>query len=299
MKKQLLFIFMAFSLPAFFLLSNSGGRAASSNQGNTGAPGDQSIGGQPFTCANANCHGVGSVGTIQTSTLLELLDQDGNDVSGDGYEPGQTYELRVTVDVLNGDPAGYGYQVVCLNAPEGEDGPDVPSWSDPADNVQVVTTTTTSRTYAEHKGVSASNVFSVQWTAPAAGSGAVTFYSCGNGVNGNGTSGGDGASCAALEVAEGMINSLGELTMGISEMQLFPNPVRKSARLQLQVVEAGDYAWRIVDLEGKVRLNGKEYLTSGMHQLDLPVRELPAGLYQLNIGRSGEGVGQSLKMVKM
>ncbi len=54
------------------------------------------------------------------------------------------------------------------------------------------------RTYAEHDNVSTPNIFNVVWTAPAAGTGNVT-YAAGNAVDKNGLNSGDGSSVTTLK----------------------------------------------------------------------------------------------------
>ena len=100
---------------------------------------------------------------------VDVLDDAGASVVANGYKPGVTYTVVTTVNVDAGSPSGFGFQLVSLNAPDGQDGPVVNSWSDPADNVQVSTVSSTGRSYAEHKGVSDDGTFNVKWTAPEAG----------------------------------------------------------------------------------------------------------------------------------
>ena len=161
-------------------MSNSGGRAAVANSGNTGAPGESTL------CAN--CHGGGS---YSPSMSLAVTDLGGSPVVA--YTPGETYNLTVTI-TASGTPAGYGFQMTSLqssNSPAG-------SFSNPSSNAQI-STISSGRTYVEHDGTSSSNTFTAQWTAPATNTGTVTMYANGNAVNGNGGTSGD-AGTPAIQV---------------------------------------------------------------------------------------------------
>ena len=182
MKIKLLLSLFGVTFLAFVFISSSGGRATSANSGNTGAPGETTV------CAN--CHSANafspsiSIGVFETGTTNAITE----------YTPGTTYDVQVTVAATSGTPAGYGFQIVALkntgNSP-------VNTWSMPASNVQIETISS-GRQYAEHNGVSTSNTFDMQWTAPAMGSGSVTLYSAGNAVNGGGSTAGDGADATSL-----------------------------------------------------------------------------------------------------
>jgi len=169
----------------FFMISSSGGRAGAANSGNTGAPGEPS--GQKC----GSCHIGGGFSPISESLLIT---NPGSSDPIDAYVPGQTYEVTLTVNA-SGSPAGYGFQMTSLDVSNTEAG----SWSSPATNVQIETASLVGgRTYVEHKGVGSSNVFRVNWTAPAAGAGLVSFYHAANGVNGNGATSGDNGSLGAV-----------------------------------------------------------------------------------------------------
>ena len=173
MNKKLLFQIIFVLCCAFVWMSSSEGRATDKDEGSTGAPGESS------TCASGYCHGSG--GAISVSLSMEVLDMNSNPVSQ--YEPGETYRIAVSINHIGGNsPSAFGFQLVAL---ADADNQSTESFSNPASNVQIATANSTGRTYAEHNGPSDTNVFMVDWTAPAAGTGSVTFYSAGNGVNGD------------------------------------------------------------------------------------------------------------------
>ena len=147
----------------------SGGVGAVSNQDRTGSPISSG------TCAN--CHSGGSFGVNVTLDVFDPV--SGSSVTS--YVPGSSYEVTFTV---NGTAPGYGFQSTVLNSSSTAGG----SLSNPSGG-QIVTIGGNS--YLEHQGGSVSGVFQATWTAPAAGSGTITFYATGLGVNGNGGTSGD------------------------------------------------------------------------------------------------------------
>ena len=188
----------------FIHLSNSGGRAASAGEASTGAPGDGNT-----LCST--CHFGGNFGT---SLEIQLLD-DGNLVTE--YVPGESYTVLAKVNTTTA-PVGYGLQLVSLiDATE----TDTDGLSNPSSNAQV--TPLGGRKYLEQKGLSGSESFSAEWTAPAVGSGSVTFYASGHAANGNGSSSGDHAGKTSFTVTESVSTNTNEdlLTFGI---QILPNP---------------------------------------------------------------------------
>jgi len=155
--------------------------------GRTGAPpGDNCTG----------CHG-GTPNTGPGSVKIEFP-------SGGSYTPGNTYKVRVTV----ADPAAnrWGFQIT---ARMGADK------LTKAGNFALDNATTTRFApgstpgeYVSHTlagtspGTSGSSTWEMSWTAPAAGSGQVTFYAAGNAANNSSTNQGDTIYTTSLAITE-------------------------------------------------------------------------------------------------
>jgi hypothetical protein len=269
---KLKFIYTLFVLLSATVIfwGSSGGRADSAQQGNTGAPGDASS-----TCMN--CH---NGGPLQVSLNINVLDASGSSIASTGYTPGETYDVEVSLDATAGTPAGYGFQLLALNGEEGENAPQATDWSNPESNVKISTVNSTGRVYAEHNGVQNNNVFRVSWTAPTEGP--VTFYSCGNGINGNGATSGDGAGCNTLTIQENQASST-TTPLALTELTLFPNPALSNLQLSL-FSEYNEPATVVVtDMTGKQQLLQNLNLTNGENLFELDVQPLPAGHYFLNV----------------
>ncbi|MCR9172101.1 MAG: T9SS type A sorting domain-containing protein [bacterium] len=154
----------------------SGGLASVQFQDRTGSPISSG------TCGN--CH---SGGTFGTSVTIEVKDAGNNVITS--YTPGTTYTVEYTINTTSGTPSGYGMQSVILNSSNGGAGTygtvnTANSQISPLNGVD----------YFEQQGAQAAGFFSVDWTAPNAGTGDVSIYSVGVAINGNGNTSGDQAS---------------------------------------------------------------------------------------------------------
>ncbi len=273
MKFKFIYTFFSISLLAFLFMSHSGGRADDQGKGNTAAPGDEMIGGNPRVCAS--CH-TGANTDIMMTQLIEVLDGTGAAITE--YVPGQTYRVKVTNEVVAGDPAGFGFQVLALKASLDIDGDDVAAFSNPANNVKIAIATSNGRQYAEHDGVSETNTFEVDWTAPATGTGAVSFYSCGNAVNDNNMNSGDASACTKIELAEGESSSTFEADGGV-KIFLFPNPVHEEMKVQLISDISAEFSMDIFDMQGRLMVSETISFMNGENNFSYNVKDLSKGTY--------------------
>ena len=261
MKKGLTFIRTALAfLSAFSLLSYSGGRAASGDEGNTGAPGDARNGATPITCQF--CHSAGAFGP--PTIKVELYDSIGT-TKLTTYRPGRVHTVRVTT-TATGTPVGYGFQLIDIkkttSAPVAGF---LQQGFQPAANVQIATTSTGSstpnRTYAEHRGVSTSPIFNVKWKAPAVGTGAVVFYTAGTAVNGNSGQTGDGSTSTNQEFLEGTTS-----TKDVSDnmrFEVFGSPNTEGVNLLLSSDRARLVTVQVSNLAGQIISSDKWDITTG------------------------------------
>jgi len=212
----------------FLVVGSSNGRATAENEGNTGAPGDASN-----TCIN--CH---NGGPIQVEIDLKMLNAANEEVVK--YIPEEEYTLRVEISGTSGSISGYGFQLVCLSD---IDNSGVVGWNNPGSNVKLAAAK--GRNYAEHNGISNTNVFEVGWKAPAVGKGDLTFYTCGNGVNKNGKTSGDGAAKTTLKVTEGDLSGLSDYYN--HAFKVYPNPFNDQI-----IIEGQPESIKIVNQQGQM-----------------------------------------------
>jgi hypothetical protein len=260
-------------------LGNVGGRAKTQGKGNTGAPGDETVGGVARTCQS--CHGS----SIQATTSIELLNKTTNQPITT-YVPNDTYQLRVKINPVSGSPVGYGFQAVALNSANVQ----IPAWTNPASNVQIAVASSNGRTYAEHKGMSGSNTFLVDWKAPAAGTGKITFYAGGVAANGSNTDNGDGGSKAQLAITENTV-SIQKAPLTFAELVSYPNPAEEELNLKLYSTEYQNLDIEIVNIMGQSLKQNLHQAIAGENILRISVRDLPTGGYILRIkGEQGDSI---------
>lgn len=246
---------------AILFQSYSGGPAAG-NARATGAPGDG-----PNTCVT--CHNSGgSFGTV--SIDLEIEDMNGNAVST--YMADSMYSMTITVNHSMGNPAGFGFQMICL---EDDSDSNVPGWSNPSSNAQL--STSGGRNYVEQDGISTSNVFTVDWTAPEAGTGDLTFYLGANAVNGANGNNGDRAALSSVSISETLVDTMDTTTTNVAHLpgrpswRVYPNPAH--GQILFDGLESGSQV-SIYDVQGA--LVRTEWFTAFK---EMDVRDLEPGLY--------------------
>lgn len=263
---------------AFLLFqSNASGPAANGNRA-TGAPGDGAN-----TCTS--CHSGGSFGPV----TVDFSIQDTGGVEVTEYTPGEVYSISLDIDHSNGTPAGYGFQMIAL----AEDDSPTNSFVNPPSGVQV--STTAGRQYAEHSSWNVPGEYSIDWTAPGAGSGEVTFYVGANAINANGINSGDNAvidDFSISEIAGDTTDTTGdgdEWPEGLTEvddrssLRAFPVPAKDVMHLvsddQMNEIQLFD-------------INGRLIKEVSSEQRTIQVADLPSGLYFLQQGE------QRTKLIK-
>ena len=291
MKFNIVYTVLALALVTIISLSNSAGRAGGANQGNTGAPGDQMTGNNPRTCQS--CHATGD---IQVLLSLDILDANNNPITA--YIPNEIYTARVSIDSAAGPKAlGYGFQMVSLLD---TDNSDVNGWtaSGHSENVQIEASSNTNRVYAEHKGTSDSNEFLVQWQAPAAGKGDISFYAVGNGVNRNGSTSGDGATPPEkLTLTESIVSSVADLsTIGV-DLHVAPNPVINQVYVTIKSEAQRVVTTKIMNTTGQVFYQQALNLSIGKQIIPIDLSQLGAGIYFLQT--TSEKVINTQKIIKL
>jgi len=171
---------------SFVLIAASSGVGEGQNRDRSGSPDGDNV------CSQ--CH---SSGAFSPQISLAISDSEGNSVTQ--YIPGMTYMLSYTVS--GAGALEYGFQSTALTTVNENAG----IFLNAGAQVQFETVTNsnvTARAVVEHSSPSSSGEFMTEWTAPAAGSGNVTFYYSGVAVNGNGTTSGDGYAGGTTALAE-------------------------------------------------------------------------------------------------
>ncbi|MBI1226332.1 MAG: T9SS type A sorting domain-containing protein [Bacteroidetes bacterium] len=262
----------------FFLLqSRAGGPATQQNLRVTGAPTEG-------TCANTGCH----TGSAFNPTLSMSLFDNGNLTIK--YDPGKTYTLKITNSPISGTPSVYGFQAVSLSASNVQAG----SWgTSPAGMTQK---TLGGRNYIEHSEPATNGVFELPWVAPAAGTGAVTFYAASLAGNGNDQSSGDGMTKNTLVIQENGTSSTGELAQDVASLEVMPNPVSDVMNLRITSRLAGPHKIHVFSANGAMLKTEPVNVQVGQTTTSVPVDELTPGLYLVQL--CGEGHMAAVQMLK-
>lgn len=230
--------------------------------GHTGSPGDGAI------CTA--CH-TGPAALAKTGIIT-------SNIPVQGYVPGNTYTITVTLN--NPGTTRFGFQL----SPQNQAGDMLGAWGPATTETQVINSK-----YATHKilGTNGTNnkVWTLDWTAPVAGTGDVTFYGAFNISNADNTTTGDMIWKSSLTVSE--------LTSGLEissrlEMDAF---VDGNNHLQLQISdqETTNAQVNLLDMNGKQVANWSAVsLTEGQWNAALP--QLTAGIYLVQV-QSGNKVG--------
>lgn len=267
MKKTITLISML-SVIGLVLMDSSGNSAMSNGSGapagHTNSPADG------MTCSMSTCHG----GTA-TASAAQIISSN---VPAGGYTPGQTYTITATSSQAGINK--FGFQI----SPQKANGQIMGSLSvTNATATKIVSTKYITHTSSGTAGTSNSRTWSFNWTAPASGSGPVTFYGAFLFANGNNASSGDVVRTNTLVINEN--------TTGLSEMadlvntKVYPNPVVDKVNIQLTMKSPGSAQLSLIDLNGKI-ISDKEFtdVSSGLNQLSMEIPStLTGGVYQLLI----------------
>lgn len=253
-------------------ISNTSGAPA----GRTGSPADG------LNCASSGCHS--GTATVSPSQIIT------SNVPSSGYVPGQTYTITATVSQTGINK--FGFQI----SPQAANGQLLGSLAiTNATATKIVSTKYVTHTTAGAAGSNNSRTWSFNWTAPAAGTGDVTFYGAFNYTNGQSNSSGDIVRLNTLTVNEGTGVGIAENSID-NTISVFPNPVVDRIHVKAELKEASNVSIRLMDLNGRL-MNVNETFDgtpgTSVYSLEIP-SSVPSGVYQLLIETSE---GKSLKKI--
>ena len=265
-------------LGLFFLLqSKAGGPATQQNLRVTGAPGEG-------TCANTSCHVDGAFNPTVSMSLF-----DGGNLAIK-YDPGKTYTLKIINSPISGAPARYGFQSVSLSASNAQAG----AWG--TTPVGMAQKTVAGRDYIEHSAPAVNGVFELPWVAPAAGTGAVTFYAASLAANNNVATSGDGMAKNSLVIQENGVSNTGEPLADFATLEVMPNPVADVLNLRITSRQTGAHKINLYGANGTLVKTAPVSLQAGQTTTSVSVSDFPAGLYLVQL--CGGGHMAAVQMLK-
>lgn len=275
MKRNLLVL--SLSLFAVYVwLGNASGPGAVQGQDRTGSPVS------PGYCGVSGCH---TGGNFNTEVALLLLDANEDTITE--YTPGEQYRLRISITAQGAE--GYGFQAVALDSANDGAG----EFGDAGTGTQI--TTISGRQYFEHSSRSSASSFEIDWTAPASGSGEVSFYAAGNAVNANFSNFGDDPDTTSLVITESLPSNLNAQQAEQVQLQVYPSFVQSEVFSRWSKdVKAEQLT--ISDLTGRIYRQEK-IINQPTAELNIPVYDLPGGIYFVRL-LTNEGF-QTQKFMKL
>ncbi len=285
MRKKVLTLTFLVTLSTIFVGSvynNAHTNPDGSPNSRTGSPGD---GGN--TCAISGCHTGIAVGT-KTNVFT-------SNIPAEGYTPGTKYTITATAR-SSSNRNTFGFQL----SPQTTAGALVGTMT----NTSSATKLTGGGKYLTHTtsgltGTGGVKSWSFDWTAPASGTGDVTFYGAFNHANGNGGTTGDSIFKTTFVVKE-KVAGVGINKDELSQLgfTVYPNPASNA----IYVKNDNSIAFNqleIYDLTGKLiyTLNENEIINLDL-QVKINLNNLEKGMYLMKISNNNEVLGTTKFLVK-
>ena len=298
MKKNLLIAILACSAGLLIFRSNAAGPSHFSHYDCTGAESaGTGIYANPIGCSASGvpCHGGAGA---STSTILVTLELDSAGTATSHYKAGMSYMVKITgLNTSGTSLPNYGFQLAALaDSVSTTSNADAGTWASTGLPAQTQltppSTSGTQLTVMEHNSPitvpSPGTIFTqtFAWTAPAAGTGTISFWGAANFVNGDALASAlDKWNSGSLVIHEWAIPALvGNLTSG-SGIQVYPNPVQDMLTLTNATGFTDGSSVILYDLTGHIVLH-QSVAACGLVKLD--VHDLRAGLYELRIMHGNE-----------
>lgn len=259
MKK--IFLFLVLSYGFVILLTSFGNNDGMYTNGSPPGYTDSPFDGQD--CSIPDCHATTSDSVSNYITT---------DVPVQGYTPGVTYQITVTVPGVIGDVKGF--EVSPQNTAGTILGTLIPG------SGSKLTTGNTGYITQSSSVTSSPGVWVFTWTAPVAGTGKVTFY----GAFVSGFSNDSHSSTVVQEFHVG-INDL-KSQLGFSD---YPNPVQNNLTLSYRLLQQERIILSLFDVSGKMILPLiNEFQNAGTITRSFDLKDyVKPGVYLLTINKSG------------
>ena len=248
--------------------------------------------------------GAGCHSTTATSTISVAIELDSAGISTTRYKPGMVYSVKITGTNAGASLPKYGFQLNALkgtaSTSSNADAGTFAATGLPANTRKSTPSTYTQLTCMEHStpitlsGTSFSQSFS--WTAPAVGTGAISFWGVANFVNGNGNQdAGDLWNTNHITITEMSTAGIANVSNGIS-VKAYPNPATSNVNIQLDNADAGTYSLQIFDLNGKIIANENISVNGTSHTTGINTSNWAQGVYMVVLQK--EGYSKTISVVK-
>lgn len=213
MFKKLLPVFFVLGIATMFFDFGNPAHTSTGGSpgGNTNSPGD----GQ--NCGNGGCHGGGSTARAGMIT---------SDIPSGGWVAGQTY--TITVSAQESGRNKYGFELTCEDSQNAMQG----TFASKDATTKLIGTNAT-HTSSGNGGIDSAS-WVVDWTAPTAGAGTVTFYASVNATDSMSNTSGDMVFHSSLAIDEDVPTNIAEREA--LSIETFPNPVTDQLTIGLKSI---------------------------------------------------------------
>ncbi|MFM7080246.1 MAG: choice-of-anchor V domain-containing protein [Bacteroidota bacterium] len=245
--------------------------------GRNGSPGET-------TCNTSGCHTGNPLNASGGSIVI-----DAPGLANGQYFPGATYPINVTVSRSGAAIFGFGFEALRSSGANGGTLAITNATQTQLKNAVILGNSRTNVVHQLNAGVSStgSKTFSFNWTAPVAGTGAVTFYAAGNATNGNGSTSGDFIYTTSLSLSESA-TGINETDNNAISLSVFPNPVSDFVNIRYQSLNQRASIIRLISLDGKtVEVYSNDNNTNGLQTLTIPAPE-KSGIYFIEVEVAGK-----------
>ncbi|MFI5196827.1 MAG: T9SS type A sorting domain-containing protein [Chitinophagales bacterium] len=303
MKKRIL-LFTAVAGMATAMLTS--GRLGAGAESGYNATGSETGLGNINGCKAGGCHG-----TTPTTGITVALELDSAGVATTHYKGGMTYTVKISgVNTTTNTLPRFGFQVSCIQGSTAVTTPVNAGTFASTGLPASVRYTAANATYyvcnmIEHSaaivatsgtgGSGTTYVESFSWTAPAAGTGTISFWGALNAVNYDNTVGGDFWNTTSKVINEWATTSVANVSNDIS-IKAYPNPATSNLNIQLDNAQEGAYSLQVFDLNGRIVTNENITVTGTSHTTNINTGSWASGLY--NVVLQKDGFSKTIPVVK-
>jgi hypothetical protein len=274
-------------LPLALLLIQATNNSGGPQQGKTGAPGEGA-------CSQIGCH---------TSSILRIKDSSTTftfspALVNNTYQPGTTYDVAITI--AYNQRSKFGFQATVLNSNNTKGGDLAKaSATDNTTSLVIGSGTFANRQYIQHtnNGNTGTNsrTWSFKWTAPAAGTGAVTFFTAMLAADGDGQSDGqDSTYRSRYTIGEAVASSVDPNLGNQIGFRAYPNPANDYLNLDFKLEKAQDVQITMLNLAGQVVRTQTLEAIAGQQTHRLEVSGMNTGVYLLQVSVAGRSLTQKV-----
>lgn len=270
-------------LPLAFLLIQATNNSGGPQQGSTGAPSESS-------CSRVGCHVSNILRVKDSSSTFSFTPA----LVNNAYQPGTTYDVAITI--AYNQRSKFGFQATVLNSNNTKGG-DLAKTTAADNTTSLVTGTGTfaNRQYIQHtnNGNTGTNsrTWSFKWTAPAAGTGTVTFYTSMLAADGNGSNNSlDSTYRSRYTIREAVASSVDPNLGSQIGFRAYPNPANDYLNLDFKLEKSQDVQLAMLNLAGQVVRTQTIEASAGQQTHRVDVSGMNTGVYLLKVTLGGRSL---------